>query len=84
MSFMLYPNPVTQGSVMVTYTLNEFADVEVTLFDITGKQLKFIDLSKQSTGKHTMDLECSDLKAGTYFVSITANGIRKTQRLVVL
>ncbi|MBL4577775.1 MAG: hypothetical protein JKX74_04840, partial [Flavobacteriales bacterium] len=62
MSFTLYPNPVTQGSAMVAYTLNEFADVKVTLFHITGKQLKFIDLSKQSTGKHTMDLDCSDLK----------------------
>ncbi|MBL4578109.1 MAG: T9SS type A sorting domain-containing protein [Flavobacteriales bacterium] len=84
MSLRLHPNPVADGSAMLTYTLNEFADVEVTLYDITGKRLKLIDLSKQSTGKHTMDLDCSALKAGTYFVSITANGIRKTERLVVL
>lgn len=85
MSLMLHPNPVVSNrSATVTYTLNEFADVLVTLYDITGKQLKAYTLNKQSSGKHSMDLDCRGLKAGTYFVSMTSNGIRKTKRLIVL
>jgi len=80
----LYPNPIVNGKTVVTYTLGGRADVQVALYDITGKQLSTYTLNQQSGGKHTMDLDCNGMKAGTYLVSVISNGLRRTKRLVIL
>ena len=83
-SLNLYPNPVVNGNAVISYELSESVDVQITLFDISGKQLKAYSLNKQTPGEHTMDLDCSDLEVGTYFVSMTAKGVRTTKRLMIL
>jgi len=84
MGMNLYPNPVTNGHVKIAYTLNEHADIQITVYDISGKQVQYIALNKQPSGTSTVDLDLRNLKAGTYLVSMTANGVRETKRLVVL
>lgn len=84
LSLGLYPNPVSDGRAQVVFTLNDNADVELSVYDIAGMQLKRLSLNQKSKGEHTIDLDVSSLKSGTYFVSLTANGIRKTVRLMVL
>jgi hypothetical protein len=83
MGMNLYPNPATNGKAMIAYTLNEHADIQVTVYDISGKQHKYIVLNNQPSGRSTVDLDVSGLKAGTYLISMTGNGNRETRRLVV-
>jgi len=83
MGLNLYPNPAINGKAIITYSLNEHADIQIAIYDISGKQHKYIVLDNQPSGRSTLDLDVADLKAGTYLVSMTGNGSRKTRRLVV-
>ncbi|HIA06638.1 MAG TPA: T9SS type A sorting domain-containing protein [Flavobacteriales bacterium] len=84
MRLNVYPNPVTNGNAKIAYTLNEHADIQITVYDISGKQVQYMALNKQPSGTSTIDLDLRNLNAGTYLVSMTANGVRETKRLVVL
>jgi hypothetical protein len=71
----IYPNPVRSGGV-VTINTNNSQPLQVTVFDVLGKQV----LSR-TTSNNTLNV--SSLKAGVYLVQITDNNKTTTRKLVV-
>ncbi len=77
----LYPNPASDYAV-VNITLPETADATLTITDMTGKTVAVGDY-KALSGSSTVELNTAAYNAGVYFVSLTFNGEKITQKLIV-
>mgnify|MGYP000025257523 FL=1 len=78
-----YPNPfnpVTQ----IKYDLDRAGDVVLDLFDIRGAKVKTLVNEYHPAGSHQFTFDGSELASGVYFYSMTANGISKTRKLVLM
>jgi|GEM_PF-1000082 len=74
-SVALFPNPV-KSSLQVDLG-SWYKDVQIVLFDVTGKQL----LQEQLGGEARFELEMSHLPQGLYFLRLFADGEGATFRL---
>lgn len=72
--FSLYPNPVTNGKLMIN-TINN-GTKEIQIFNILGKSV----ISTNLKGK---ELNVSKLHAGMYILKIQENGKTATRKLVI-
>jgi PKD repeat protein len=72
---------VNNGKVVVDFDLENNSNVEITLVDVTGK----IIISNEytiSNGRITL-INTDEVSNGVYFVNITIEGQRKTQKLFI-
>ncbi len=75
MGLSLYPNPVTQGSV-IEYTLDKAADVNITITDMTGRTQTF-SAGRQNAGEYRMPFEKlvgANATPGMYLIQLNAGG----------
>ncbi len=72
-SFEVFPNP-TQGQTTFQYDLVDAAQVNLAIFDITGKQVDQVLNARQVAGNHTIDWDASGLANGLYFYTLTVDG----------
>jgi plastocyanin len=78
------PNP-THGDAKLEFVSAKYGRVDVSILNTIGKKIDSVSFSKDfHAGKHTVNLNTSDLPQGLYFVEIVCNGIRTVQRLFVL
>lgn len=78
----IYPNPAS-GSVTMNYFSVNDEQVSVRVFDITGKNT-FTQLKSISEGENYINLDISAFSKGIYFVEVSGNENRLTQKLVVI
>ncbi|MCB0376202.1 MAG: T9SS type A sorting domain-containing protein [Sinomicrobium sp.] len=72
--FNIYPNPVTNGTVIISTAKNLVRDV--LIFDVLGKQVLNARLEKNS-------LDVSPLVAGVYFIKVTEGKKTAVRKLVI-
>ena len=77
----LYPNPTT-SAFNLEYTLNEADNVDINIYDITGRQLKHIFHSGQNPGKHLEQIDIHDFPTGIYLVKMQMNNMTKEVKLI--
>ena len=63
------PNPFNPGC-NITFILAQSSDIEISLFDISGKQVHFIRNSNLTQGEHSIYWEPKNIASGTYFVRL--------------
>ncbi|MDZ4665735.1 MAG: T9SS type A sorting domain-containing protein [Bacteroidota bacterium] len=81
--FIVYPNP-TKGEFTIKYDLRKRSDVLVDIVDINGVTLRtVVNIQAQHNGKYQVPVNLSDLPNGIYFVSLTNEGKRKTQKVIL-
>jgi len=70
----IYPNPVSDV-IIFSFSLNEIANVTLTINDITGREVYLENLGKYSTGnyKRELSLEKYNLPKGVYTYTIRVN-----------
>ncbi|OPX18394.1 hypothetical protein BXT86_01500, partial [candidate division WOR-3 bacterium 4484_100] len=75
-SLSLYPNPVSGvvGS----------GDVSISLFDVTGREVKTIVDGYRTAGTYKANLKADDLANGTYFVVLKTAKTKVSHSLVVI
>lgn len=73
-SFKIYPNPTNSG--FVTIQSGSAEAMNVTIFDILGKQI-----SNSKVENNTLNV--SHLKSGVYLLNITQNNLTTTKKLVI-
>ena len=78
----IYPNPSTNVTNL-KLRLQESNDVEVTLFDITGKQLRYQDYGKVVAGPQIFKIDVADLANGFYFVNLRIGDETITRKISV-
>jgi len=77
---LAYPNPV-KSSTSIAYNIINHAKGQVILYDILGKVMKTIDLTRSFGIAY---INVAELKNGVYFYAFVVNGkVLKTNRLIV-
>lgn len=78
-----YPNPFN-STTTITFDLPQRADVELTLYDITGKRVQTLWNGAMNAGEYQIALHAADLPSGIYFAHLRAGDTRLTQKLMLL
>lgn len=81
----VYPNPVTDGYVYVSFATQITGAAKLVLTDAVGRQVKLKDINI-TTGNNTIKLELNQVPKGFYFVQIIAAGNRPVfvaQKIIV-
>lgn len=63
----VYPNPVTDGNLVVQYNLTSSQDINVKVYDLSGKEVYATSLAKAQNG--TRKLNLSGLSNGMYMIT---------------
>lgn len=74
-NFQLFPNPTDE---LVTISTSWSGLKTISLTNIEGREVL-----RQETSGFTTQLNCSPFAAGTYFVTVNANGLNAIQKLVI-
>jgi hypothetical protein len=70
-SLSAYPNPAA-NFVTLAYDLPAASAIGIQVYDVTGKRMKEIHRSMQTSGHHEQPLDLSGLAEGSYFISLSA------------
>jgi hypothetical protein len=76
------PNPFT-GMTTVSYSLDKAANVDVTIYNVTGAKVMTINEGVQTAGSHQVQINASDLQAGVYYYTFTADGYTVTKKMII-
>ncbi|MBC8111320.1 MAG: alkaline phosphatase D family protein, partial [Verrucomicrobia bacterium] len=82
--FTIYPNP-TQGKIHLHYGLAKTTEVQISIRDLQGKTVKVLSENRRQTaGVYDQNaIDISDLKAGTYLLTIKTGKNTVTRKIVV-
>ncbi|HTF05731.1 MAG TPA: T9SS type A sorting domain-containing protein [Bacteroidia bacterium] len=75
------PNPFG-ASTTFTVDLASNADVEISVYDITGKKVETVKDGEMSAGKHNIVWTPENLAEGVYFVQMVIDGQVQTRKIV--
>lgn len=78
-----YPNPFNPIT-HIQYDMNAAGMVSMDLFDIRGAKVKTLINEHKPAGSYEFTFDGSHLSSGVYFYTMTANGITKTRKLVLM
>ncbi|MBK8980796.1 MAG: T9SS type A sorting domain-containing protein [Ignavibacteria bacterium] len=85
-----FPNPFNPNTT-ITYKLGKPSNVNITLYDITGKKIRTLVSEFQREGNYNSEFSFPDLSSGVYFYKFTASGntglnsyFEETKRMILL
>lgn len=78
-----YPNPFNPVTTIKFY-LPEAADVEINIFDITGRVIERITKGIYSGGVYSMEWNAEKFSSGVYFYRMTAGKYSETKPMVLI
>ncbi len=78
-----YPNPFSDRTTL-TFTLSAPAQVELSVFDVTGRRLATLVDAELGAGTHRIPWEAQAYASGIYFSRVKAAGLTRTQRLLLV
>ncbi len=78
-----FPNPA-KDEVNINFSLAQAGNVEIALFDVTGKQVENVKLENLQAGSHSTKMDVSSLNAGIYMYSVKANNAQAFSKLTVI
>jgi hypothetical protein len=77
-NLLVYPNP-TSGKIFINLNGAALKFTQLTITDLAGKQV----FNATLTNTDARPLDLSGLEPGLYFLSISGNGVRETQKLII-
>jgi len=77
-----FPNPCKYQTV-ISYRIPSSGYVSLRIHDIQGKVVKTVVEKYHPAGNYKVDFSVTDLNSGTYFYSLSLNGIQKTNKMIV-
>jgi hypothetical protein len=77
----IFPNPV-RNSTTIEFSLNEPAEVIISVFDINGKMV-VSEKNYREAGTHLYKLDCSHLPRGTYVTSLHTGKTLETGKFII-
>jgi hypothetical protein len=79
-----YPNPFNP-SFVVPFELFELTNLDIRLYDVTGRLVKVIAASKDfSPGQYNLIVDGKELSSGMYILKIMADNIMNTQKMLLV
>lgn len=77
------PNPAN-GTTTIRYTLEASADIQLDIFDVSGKLVMSLDRAQRSAGSHQVEFDTTNLQEGVYFYTLSVNGSKISRRMLVV
>ena len=78
----MYPNPV-QGQARVSFTVNNDAVVSYQVYDLMGRLVKTEVLGNYTQGEYEVNVNMSDLSAGSYIMRLSQGNSSSCTKFVV-
>ncbi len=79
-----YPNPFNPSTV-ITYNLNAATNVNLSVYDITGRKITTLVNSRQVAGEQNVTFDASALASGIYIYRLqTSDGALLTRKMVLV
>jgi Secretion system C-terminal sorting domain len=78
-----YPNPFNPSTTL-SINLPETADLNVSVFNVTGQLVATLANGQYNAGSHTLTFDASNLSGGVYFVHASAKGWSDVQKVVLM
>ena len=79
----IYPNPFNPVS-NITYGIPEYTNVQISVYDMSGKQIATLINESQSPSYHSINWNAYNHPSGIYFVQMVSNGFVQTQKVVLM
>lgn len=76
-----YPNPFS-GNTTIAFSLEEAREVNISVFDQTGRLLEVLQDGIQTEGNHKINWDASGVSKGVYFVRLSSGGKVVHQNIV--
>lgn len=78
-----YPNPFNPATT-INYQLTADSQVELTIYDLTGRKVAILIDRYQSSGYHTVNWNASFLPSGIYLYRLKAGDFVETKKMVLM
>jgi hypothetical protein len=78
----VFPNPVSNGQINVTFNLTESADIALTLMNIQGQIVKVLKTAELGSGIYNEEFSLKEL-SGVYLLNVRIGEEQQTYRLVI-
>ncbi len=78
-----FPNPFNP-STTINYSVPEKSLVRITIFDISGKEVRTIVNAEHHSGNYSVRFDGSGLASGTYFYKIQAGSFIETKKMMLI
>lgn len=78
-----YPNPFNQR-ITVEFELPEAGEIELKVFDISGREITTLDTGHLTLGKHSVVWDADGCASGVYFVRLETADDVQTRKIVLL
>ena len=79
----IYPNPFNPIT-NITYGIPEYTNVQILVYDLSGKQVETLIDQFQTPGYHSVNWNADNHPSGVYFVKIVAGDYINTQKLILV
>lgn len=79
----VYPQP-SSGLAQLDYVLKQSSPIEISICDLTGKELKRFNEGILEQGPHSKLLSLEGLEEGVYFLKLSGEGKMLSQKLIVI
>ena len=78
-----FPNPFNPATE-IRFELSKPADVELTVFDISGRKVKTLENRRFDAGGHIVRFDAGDLSSGIYILHFSADGTSESMKMLYL
>lgn len=82
-SFSVFPNPANNFA-NISYVLKGDATVNISIYDLAGKNVKSFGATKQLVGKHIVQWDAASLDNGMYLLKMEVDGKADFRKINVL
>lgn len=78
----VFPNPVTSGSVKISFSMDQNSEFNISLIDLTGRKIHQ-DSQMYSAGEQTIHLDLSQIVPGVYLLKAQNNRESVITKLII-
>ncbi|MCD4732503.1 MAG: T9SS type A sorting domain-containing protein [Bacteroidales bacterium] len=78
----IYPNPVSNYT-WIAWELSDRSDVQISLYDLSGREVKKILTTRQLQGKQKVKMDAASIPAGIYLVVLKVNDRLTSKKLII-
>jgi len=78
-----YPNPFNPTTT-IRYTLAQNENVNLSIFDMSGRRLKTLVDANQTAGEYSVRFDATDLASGIYIYQLKAGQYKQSRKMLLL
>lgn len=78
----LYPSPVQQNAT-VALELDEADEVELAVYDLSGRRVRTLQQGSLPAGRHEISLDSAGMTTGVYLLRLSTSSGEEVQRFVI-